>query len=118
MNPDTIGGYVGEVKSLIVSIDGYTETEMPIAATPLARLRGWRGPRVDGALAVRTCSIHTFGLAEAINVLAIDSEGVVVAAERVVPRRIRIYPRATMILELSERHPLPAVGTVVVTRHG
>ena len=78
--------------------------------------RAWRGlrPYVDGrVLALRTTSVHTFGMREPLKVVAVDREGTVIANVVVPPRRIVWNRGAHWIIEMSVSEPGPEVGSVV-----
>ncbi len=62
----------------------------------------------------RTRSVHTFGMATDLLVVALDAGGHVVSAEVVAPRRVRVVPGATWIVELPPTIPPPEVGMGLV----
>ncbi|HEX7127667.1 MAG TPA: DUF192 domain-containing protein [Thermodesulfobacteriota bacterium] len=80
---------------------GRTElVRVDLAASPLARLRGWIGRRpATGEAAlwlVGVRGIHTFGLRGPIDVVFVDARGRVLGVRaRVAPRRLLIGPRGT-----------------------
>lgn len=78
---------------------------VPVATTPPARLLGLalldRGRAGEGLLIPRCRCVHTFGMRFALDLLFIDSEGLVVELRRSVPAgRFAGCPTATAVLEL------------------
>lgn len=62
----------------------------------------------------RARSIHTYGMATDLLVVALDAAGRVLSAEVVAPRAVRVVPGATWIVELAPTGPVPQVGTGLV----
>jgi hypothetical protein len=88
---------------------------LTVAAGHRARRTGLTpapGP-IGALLACR--SVHTFGMACSIAVVALDSTGVVVHAEMLRPGRVRWFPRATFVAEVSSE-ALPRVGERTAVR--
>jgi hypothetical protein len=76
----------------------------------VARFRGIRAVPPAASLALRTRSIHTFGLRRPLGVVALAADRCVLAAAWTPPRRVVRVPEAVEYLELREGRELPPVG--------
>lgn len=90
--------------------------EAQYASSFRQRLTGLRGA-VDDRLLIRGSSVHTFGLGEPIDVVAIDERMRVTATVRVPPNRITFIPGARVILELPAGDPVPRHGDLMTFTH-
>lgn len=93
----------------IVGPRGYRIERVQVASGLLGRGRGLIGSRPTPLL-IPTGSVHGFHLATELAVVAIDRAGQVLAVRRLRPWRLIRVRKASWMLELPPRHPLPRVG--------
>ncbi len=84
--------------------------EVPLAATPHARLLGLSGLDLDqagpGLLIPRCRGVHTFGMRFSLDLVFLDGHGRPCSLRRQVPpRRVVWDRRAAAVLELPDRTP-------------
>ncbi|MGA7096074.1 MAG: hypothetical protein WB245_00745 [Acidimicrobiia bacterium] len=95
---------------------GEERVEALYASSFRQRLSGLRGT-IEGRLLIRGSSVHTFGLSEPIDVVAIDDRMRVTATVRVPPNRIAVIPGARIILEQPAGDPVPRHGDQMTFTH-
>ncbi|PFH21000.1 MULTISPECIES: DUF192 domain-containing protein [Burkholderia] len=105
---------------------GTLALDLQVATRMGERLKGWMGRRGIGArdaLLIRPCSsVHTFFMAQPIDVVFLDAHDVVLAVHPAVPpRRVRAHWRAAATLELcagrgAQLRIVPGLALDIVNR--
>lgn len=97
-----------------LSSRGWLGASVAVADTFRERLIGIRSKNAVGGILLRSKSIHTFGLDRAINVFALDHNGIVIASETVKPNRVVFFRRASRIVELPVEVAAPELNARVM----
>ena len=90
---------------------GWAVDDVRLAVGFRARLVGMRRKDIDTVL-LPVRSVHTWGMRDAIRVIAIDAAGVVIGTAIVGPRSVVRWKGARWILEVPDGIPPPPIGHV------
>lgn len=100
----------GDRELWVVGTQDGSRVPVLVASTPLERWCGIAVAPPGCGVVLRTRSVHTFGMASDLLVVAIDEAGRVLSSSAVAPRRFHTIAAATWMVELPVATPFPAVG--------
>lgn len=91
---------------------------LAVMETFVERLRGVRIPVAGRGLVIQRIAVHTLGLSDALELVAVDKSDRIVEVRTLAPNRFAWFRGAKYVIELPGGSDLPAVGSLVEMSYG
>lgn len=101
------------MKNVGLRAGSWSVDHLVVAESFFERLRGVKLSAARQGILIHRSAVHTMGIADAIETVAVDREGRVVGVRTLSPNRFAWFRRAKYVLELPAGSPVPPIGSLV-----